>query len=188
MIRLFIISLFALMLASCASQSVREAHLGKDMIYSLPQNPWTGKSLTSFQQVTLEYDTVVFHFQAIIDLHPGLVKIALIDMTGRRAADINWSENNIDIIKADWLPDAVNAEEIVARLVLAFWPIEMAKIGLPKTAILLDEGYSRRVITEGKTLINISRNGDNPWTSKTVIDQQDNAFKLVITSSLREVK
>ena len=182
------ICLSLLILAGCAAASLPRGHLDQEVRYELPANPWQGERLNAFQQLTIEFKEKTLFLQAFIALEPGRTKITLLDMSGRRALDIDWQQDNMQIYRADWLPDTARAEDVLARLVLAYWPVEIARAGLPVgTRLRVADG--RRVIenTSGQVLSIVS-DRENPWTAKTVIDQPDAAFRLTISSHLKDVE
>lgn len=181
--------LFSVLLAgACATAPVQTGFLARDLQYSLPAQPWTNPPLTAFQQVTIEFGDSVQHFQASVDLKPGLVKISLLDLTGARAMDINWSDDDtLEIAQASWLPPEVRGEDILTQIVLAFWPISEAKKGLPRDVTLSQSDDIREIRTGKEILISVSGDQDNPWSSKTIINHSNSPFRLTISSSLTGV-
>ncbi len=180
--------LFLLILAGCTTAPLPRAHLDQKTEYELPANPWEGPRLNAFQQLSIQFKEKALFLQAFIALAPGQAKITLLDMSGRRALDINWQQDEVQIYRADWLPDAARAEEVLARLVLAYWPAEIARTGLPVGTVLRIEAARRLVENTSGTVLLITSDGENPWMSKTVIDQPDSAFRLTISSRLKDVE
>lgn len=181
----FLTVFFLFVVVGCSSNPVERVYLNKNLEYSLPINPWSGSPLSAFQQVTVSYGKELAHFQAIVDVNQDLATIVMLDLAGRRTIDIEWSTQGIAIKTADWLPENVKAAEILARLVLAFWPIEDARKGLPQNSTLHQTGFVRSVEQASQTVVRMSRDGDNPWTSKTIIDHGKSGFQIIISSSLR---
>ena len=177
-----------LILAGCAAAPLPRAHLDQDVRYDLPANPWQGERLNAFQQLTIEFKEKTLFLQAFIALEPGRAKITLLDMSGRRALDINWQLNNIQIYRADWLPGTARAEDVLARLVLAYWPVEIARAGLPAGTRLRVRGGQRVVENTSGQVLSIVSDGEQPWTAKTVIDQPNAGFRLTISSHLKDVE
>lgn len=188
MIVRFLTGFLVFVVVGCTSNPVERVHLSESLEYSLPQNPWLGSPLSAFQQVTVRSGEKLQHFQAIIDVKPGLTTIVMLDLAGRRAVEIEWSAQGVALKSAEWLPENVKAGEILARMVLAFWPIEQARTGLPPNSALLQDGYIRSVMQGSQAVVKITRDGDNPWTSKTVIDHGKSGFQIIISSSLRGVQ
>jgi len=177
-----------LVLSGCAVTSTEQAYLSREFIYNLPPNPWTGDPLSALQQVTISHGKIVSKFQAVFALTPGSAKIALLDMTGRRAMDMDWTLEGLETKTATWLPKDVIAPDILAHIVLAFWPVESVKYGLPTTGQMTTNGNNRSITSEGRNLIEIRSDSDNPWVSKTEILHLDNGMKLTISSSLLAVE
>ena len=94
----------------------------------------------------------------------------------------------MQIYRADWLPDTARTEDVLARLVLAYWPLEIAREGLPAGTQLRVFSDQRFVENTSGQILTITSDGENPWTSKTVIDQPDAAFRLTISSQLKDVE
>ena len=178
----------SLVVSGCAMTSPEQAYLSQEFIYNLPSNPWSQEPLSALQQVTISHGKTASKFQAVLALKPGSAKIVLLDMTGRRAMDINWTRDGLETKTATWLPQNVTAPDILAHIVLAFWPIESAKLGLPITGQMTTNGNNRSITSEGRKLIEIRSDSQNPWVSKTEILHVNNGMKLTISSSLLAVE
>ncbi len=161
MILRVLVFLIALTVSGCAGSVAHNVNLSKDFQYSLPQDAWVGEPVSAFQQVTLSFGDEVIHFQAIVELKAPHAKILLLDMTGRRAMDIHWSQTGVEVQYADWLPENVNASEILSRMVLAFWPIDQIKMGLPANGNLVQRGNVRLIKHTGETILEITKSNEN---------------------------
>lgn len=175
-------------LAACASPAIKQARLSPELAYSLPSDPWAGPETAVFQQVTLNHDGQLIQLQALILLEPGDVRILLLDPAGRRALDLRWGPDNLVAHKASWLQQTVTAEDVLARLVLAFWPIETATVGLPEGAEITKTPGGRLVTFNGSDVIVITKDNPNPWLGTTVITQEGSSFSLTITSRLKDIE
>ena len=186
----FFLSLLAVMflLSACASSQLRYARINSELLYSLPQNPWNGPQQSAHQQVTLTFADKTILLQALVQLSDRDVRILLLDPAGRRALELQWRVDSLVVHKADWLPGNVEGEDILARLVWAFWPVEVAQQGLPETAQITETVDGRVISHNGKRIIVISKDNPNPWLGTTVVSQEGSSFNLTITSSLKSVK
>jgi|GEM_PF-5974231 len=172
------------LVSACTSVSQRAGYLAPDLQFALPKNPWASSPQTAFQQVTIKFDGSIHHFQAVVDLKPGAAKISLLDLTGARAMDINWTADSLDIVQASWLPQGVRAEDILAHIVVAFWPGLEVGTGFPNGVSFSQSNLTRYVKNGTETLVLVTRDRDNPWASKTEISHTRSGFHLSITSSL----
>ena len=155
-----LISIF--ILHGCAVTPPPGAYLNADIRYDLPTNPWQGGRLDAFQQLTIAFEDKVLFLQVFIALAPGQAKITLLDMSGRRALDINWGRDDLQIYRADWLPKSARAEDVLARLVLAYWPVDIARMGLPAAAKLRLQENERFIETASGLILSNTSNAHNP--------------------------
>ena len=91
-----------------------------DVFLTLPANPWKAADpINIAQQVsatwtdpeaaeTKERTT----FIARIAITTNHVMVAVLDGLGRRALDIDWMDNALNVTRADWLPDRIDARRL----------------------------------------------------------------------------
>ncbi len=136
------------------------------------------------QQVTLSKGKHRHNFNAILELEPTEVKIALLDITGSRAFDINWTSDNLKITKSDKIPGQIEGSHILAQIVVAFWPVEQVKKGLPVNIELEQSNIGRTLKNKNETIMTIRTQGDNPWTSTSEINNRMQDVQFQISSQI----
>ncbi len=122
-----------------------------------------------------------------MQLKPGVAKISLLDPAGRRAIALTWTEHELTAQKASWVPDEMNTNDILARMIIAFWPLEHAKEGMAADVALVKNEQGRTLRLKDTDIIAVTYSSDNPWSGQTIIDQLGSSFHLTITSRLKEV-
>ncbi|MBE7636512.1 DUF3261 domain-containing protein [Sneathiella sp. P13V-1] len=185
-LRVLLIPLMAIWLASC-STTVNTRHvtyLDHDFPFTLPDPVWTQKDKTVLQQVTLTRGGQRHNFNAILELKRERVKIALLDVTGGRAFDIDWTSSNLKVSKSDKIPDEIDGSLILAQIVLAFWPVEQVKKGLPVNVELEQTHSGRMLKNKNGTIMTIRSLGGNPWTSQSEILNRIHNVQFLISSNV----
>ncbi len=185
-IRLLLIALVAMVSVSCAPtpDPAHITYLDHDIPFILPDPVWTQDKRTVLQQVTLSKGKHRHNFNAILELKPTEVKIALLDITGSRAFDINWTSDNLEITKSDKIPEQIDGSHILAQIVVAFWPVEQVKKGLPVNIELEQSNIGRTLKNKNETVMTIRTQGDNPWTSTSEINNRMQDVQFQISSQI----
>ena len=185
-IRALPIFLMAMWLASCSTATKTDlvTYLDHDFPLTLPDPVWAQKDKTVVQQVTLIRGDHRHNFNAILELKSGRVKVALLDITGGRVFDMNWTSTNLTISKSDKIPEEIDGSQILAQIVVAFWPLEQVKKGLPVN-VELEQTHNGRILkNKNETIMTIRTFGKNPWTSKSEILNRIQNVQFLISSNV----
>jgi hypothetical protein len=124
---------------------------------ALPAPGELGHGVDAVQLVTARRGGESFVFECRLSVDGQRLLLAGSDSMGRRAMTVRWSQDGITVERADWLPTSVRPENILADMVLLYWPEEVVRRGLSGAA--LTQTSQGRAIGEA---IAISWQGD-PW-------------------------
>lgn len=124
---------------------------------ALPAPAELGRREDAVQLVTARRDGETFVFECRLSVNAERLLLAGSDSMGRRAMTVTWSGGAIVVERADWLPDTLRPENILADIVLLYWPEEAVRRGL-KGAVLSQVSQGRRI---GEAIA-VSWAGD-PW-------------------------
>jgi len=166
--------LLAVAMAGCLSAppaadgAAPQVAIAPDTRLVLPR-PELGRSVEAVQQVTARRDGSVYVFEVRLQATPDRVQLAGIDPAGRRAMTIDWSGGHLAVERAAWLPDGVRPENVLADLVLAFWPEEVLRQALRDTGASLTADIAGRAVwRNGRELVTVRYgNRADPWSGMT---------------------
>ncbi|WP_417823049.1 DUF3261 domain-containing protein [Thalassospira lucentensis] len=164
--------------------------IDKDISITLPENPWDAENgVTATQQVTARWanpagDQDSATFLAQISAKTGTVKIAVIDDLGRRAITIDWTTDALQITTADWVPDALNPERLLADIVMTYWPTDVVGDAI-EDSMLVEETMGQRTIRinkNGRVFAVIDKPIRDPWQGVATVRNQKLGYVLSIRS------
>lgn len=128
----FVFLLAGLVLAACSSApSLPEAvTVAPGITLALPAPAELGRREDAVQLVTARRGDETFVFECRLSVDADSLLLAGSDSMGRRAMTVSWSRGNMAVERADWLPDTLRPENILADIVLLYWPDEAVRRGL----------------------------------------------------------
>lgn len=99
---------------------------GSKPILDLRSTNWVSPDRTAdlSQQISIRSGPYKLIVQARLQLTDTEIRLVALDMLGRRAMDVRWGVDGFDSNTADWLPDLVQPEDVLADLVLIYWPLD----------------------------------------------------------------
>ncbi len=159
---------------------------------TLPTKPWQENAVINVtQQVTAKWKAPNVQsgqdratFIARISIHPGHVKIAVIDDLGRRALDIDWTENMLDISATDWVSGMVDGRRLLADMIMTYWPVGVVRNALG-TGLSISQTGRERVIRKqgnGAVFMSITRPQEDPWQGAATLQNAELGYELGINS------
>lgn len=163
-----------------------------DVFLTLPANPWKAADpINIAQQVsatwtdpeaaeTKERTT----FIARIAITTSHVMVTVLDGLGRRALDIDWTESALNVTRADWLPDRIDARRLLADMFVTYWPLDDVKNALGY-GMTIQQTPSGRIIHSDHTqnaLITVTRPATDPWQGTATLHNACHGYTLTINS------
>lgn len=99
---------------------------GSKPVLDLRNTSWVspGRTVDLTQQISVSSGSHQLIVQARLQLTDTEIRLVALDMLGRRAMDLRWGVDGFDSNTADWLPDLVQPESVLADLVLIYWPLD----------------------------------------------------------------
>ena len=148
-------------LSACASvpadmpqQPLSSVQIAPNLSLTMPSPADLGRSVEASQLVTAHYGDQSFAFEARISATPQLFRLVGFDLMGRKLITVNWTPDHISFEKAPWVPDQLRAENILADIVLLYWPDAAVRKSLTAS--------NGKLATHGTTRT-ISLNGTPVW-------------------------
>ncbi len=163
-----------------------------DVFLTLPANPWKAADpINIAQQVsaTWTYPEAAetkerTTFIARIAITTSHVMVTVLDGLGRRALDIDWTENALTVTRADWLPDRIDARRLLADMFVTYWPLDDVKNALGH-GMTIQQTPSGRIIQSDHTqnaLITVTRPATDPWQGTATLHNARHGYTLTINS------
>ena len=121
------------------------------------------------QLVAARYGTQTYAFEARVSATREQFLLVGLDSLGRRAMTITWSDAAISYESAPWLPPQLRPENVLADMVLLYWPEATVRQALAPSGGAVASTPGRRTITKGgEPIVQIeygpSADG-SPWAS-----------------------
>ena len=152
----------------------------------LPGPEALGRSTEATQLVLARHGGQKFAFEIRISVDPRRVLVVGTDTLGREAMRIVWDGSRLDVERAPWLPASLRPENVLADIMLVYWPSAalrqaMATAGAGATVTSSERG--RSVIVKGNEMISIAYTGD-PWSGEARLANRAWRYDLVIRSAV----
>ncbi len=169
-----------LLLCACTTISVDEdpqnvaasnaVQIAPGVSLSMPSPADLGRSVEATQLVTAHYGDQTFAFEAHINATPERFLLVGLDLMGRTLMTIDWTRHKISYETAPWVPAQLRPENILADIVLLYWPDSAVKNALAKSSGKLVTASGVRTIMSGDKQIwqanYASKPKDDPWSGQ----------------------
>ena len=160
-----LLALFTGTLAGCAAPAPDDrVRMAPGVFLRLPDPAALGRSVEAVQLVRARHGADQFVFEAHLSVTPERLMLVCVDPLGRQALSLRWEQRRLSVQAADWLPDAIHPENILADLMLTSWPIASLRAGLVGSDAVLAEGAGwRSVSVAGREMIRAEYGGQTMW-------------------------
>jgi predicted exporter len=159
-----------------SSASPDRVMIAPGITLTLPTPGDLGRSLEVVQMVTARHQGDTFVFEGRLSVGPDRLLLVGTDPMGRRAMTVTWSGGRIEIDRASWLPDTLRPENILADIVVLYWPEAVVRAALDGAALV--QGAETRTVGEA---ITVTWRGD-PWTGLARLRNQPWDYELEVRS------
>ncbi|MFT4172708.1 MAG: DUF3261 domain-containing protein [Rhodocyclaceae bacterium] len=130
-----------MVVAACATQNARPPQTTPHFALS-PAS--LGRELSLQQQLRFSFPRGERSFDAYLESDAKEVRLAAM-LSGQTALRIVWDGNNLQVRRADWLPEVVDAAAVLSDLQLVYWPLPALRAALPPGWRLEDSAEGRRL-------------------------------------------
>lgn len=152
----------ALALAACVSAPPDETN-GNTVVVApgvslrLPIRPDPGRRIEAHQLVEIRHEDRIFAIESRISIDAGRFRMVALDALGRRALTLTWSESGIDAEVAPWVPDTFDVRNLLADLVVIYWPSDAVRTALVETGARWTADRSgRSIYSNGEEVIHVA--------------------------------
>ncbi|OIR10090.1 hypothetical protein GALL_80180 [mine drainage metagenome] len=175
-----------LALSACAAAPTAPAgavRVAPDLTLTLPPPASLGRSLEATQLVTAHYGDQTYLFEGHFRADRRHLLLEGLDSMGRKAMTIDWSPEGIHADTAPWLPRQLRPENMLADMVMLYWPPQTVRAALAASGGRLRVEKHRRVISDAKgPVIEARYSGDDPWNGRLVYRNLAWGYRLEIQS------
>lgn len=142
----------------------------------LPDPGELGRPIEVAQLVQATYQGHDIAFEGQLSVTPERILLAAIDPLGRQAMTVRWAERSVSARVADWFATAPRPENMLADIMLIYWPADPLRRGLSGATLEEEPGKQgpgkagprQRVIRDSqRPLIQIDYTGADPWNGAT---------------------
>lgn len=164
----------ALLLTACATHSaspaVSKVSIAPHLTMTMPRPGDLGRSFEVAQLVTAHYGDKTYVFEGHLSARPDRFLMIGLDTTGRRAMTISWTDAGITYEAAPWVPAQLRPENILADMVLLYFPDPVISRALADSGGTVATTPTRRsIIADGKEVVTADYQptvpGD-PWSGR----------------------
>ncbi len=182
-LRVVMTIILAVTLAGCASSVPRlpeSVLVAPGVELELPPPSALERRVEAAQLVTARYEGTTSVFEGRLSVAPDRLFLVCTDVLGRRAMTVAWDGVRLEVERAPWLPEALPPENVLADIVLLFWPEESIRRGL-RGADILATGTSRSVRQGMTEIISITRDAD-PWAGAATLTNHARRYEIQVQS------
>lgn len=161
-------------LAACAEihhHPAGRVAIAPGLTLMLPLPGDLGRVVESAQLVSARYAEKTYVFEGRVSASAGRFLLVGVDSLGRRLMTITWTDDGVSHEASPWLPGELSPENILADMVLIYWPEHAVRQALAgSTATLLDAPGQRTISDGEQEIIRIeyapSGEDGSPWTGR----------------------
>jgi hypothetical protein len=153
-------------------------------VLRLPAVPGYPGQVAAVQSIHAVRGDQVTDVQAVLEVSAAHLVLVLAQPLGPRLATIDWSADGVAIERAPGPPGAaaLQPEDVLADLMLAFWPEPAVRSSLRAGLSLVVEPDRRLVMEDDALLVEIRRDDADPWNGTVRLDNHVVGYQLTIVS------
>jgi Protein of unknown function (DUF3261) len=153
-------------------------------ILRLPAPPGYPGQVAAVQSIHAVRGDQIIDVQALLEVSAAHLVLVLAQPLGPRLATIDWSADGVAIERAPGptAAAALQPEDVLADLMLAFWPEAAVRSSLRAGLSLVVAPDRRLVMKDDALLIEVRRDDADPWNGTVRLDNQALGYQLTIVS------
>lgn len=180
--------LFALFLVGLLAACATPPHPGGPVALAprvslrLPDPALLGEAVEVVQLVTASHGGDSFTFEGRLSVTSAGLILVTTDGMGRRAMTIRWSNGQLAVDTASWLPAGLPPPaNMLADIMLMYWPVAVLRAHVDG-ALVETDGLTRSLRRDGAVMVEISGAAD-PWNGTVSLHNRAWDYRIQVVSS-----
>ena len=153
-----------------ADPSAGHVRVAPGLVLTMPAPGSLNRRIDAFQLVTARHGSRTIAFEARIQASGDSVDLRCIDALGREAMRIRWTNTGIVSEKAQWVPDDLHPDNMLADIIMLYWPASVVGQALAASSGTLEiTPGTRSVRLGGVEVIHADFQmapNDDPWNGR----------------------
>jgi hypothetical protein len=167
--RIAVLAVFAL--AGCANPASEPGAIvvpiAPDLALAIPSPADLGHRVEAVQLVVAQHDDRTAAFEGRISAAPDHFDLVCVDSLGRKSMSIHWTPGHIQAEKAPWVPQDLQPENMLADIVMVYWPAPVVSRALAASGgTMAIDSRVRSIRVHEAEAIHIDFLGDDPWNGR----------------------
>lgn len=147
---------------------------------ALPSPGALGRNIDAAQMVTARRGADVFVFEGRLSATPSELIMVGTDAMGRRAMTLRWNGTRLEVERAAWLPDTLHPENVLADIMLLYWPETAVRPNLTGAEMVVTK-EGRHVRSQGVDVITVTYQGA-PWSGTSTLRNLAWGYEIEVRS------
>ena len=143
-----------------------------------------GQEVTLAQRLRFSYLGVARSMDAALEVDADNVRLAAL-LGGQTVLSLDWNGKKLDVRKAEWVPEAMDAAQVLSDLQFVFWPSRALQESLPAGWQIVDSAQRRELRQGTRVVISADYTGQGISASHVHLERTDFSYSLDIDSSLQ---
>lgn len=158
----------------------RPTRIGNGVFLSLPPTPGYPRRETLIQTIVGEYQGERRLFQSVVSLSPERVRLVITAPSGPRVLTVAWSADGIAVERSALAPRELNADSILADLMLVYWDLASVNAALAGSASAFESDGTRTVVQGERAVVTVDRRNATAEREQIVLTNRDLGYALRI--------
>jgi len=153
-------------------------------VLRLPTVPGYPGEVAAVQSIHVVRGDQIADVEAVLEVSAPRLVLVLAQPLGPRLATIDWSADGVAIQRGSGPPAAaaLQPEDVLADLMLAFWPEPAVRSSLRPGLTLMSLPDRRLVMRDDAVLVEVRRDDVDPWNGTVRLDNHQIGYQLTIVS------
>jgi hypothetical protein len=161
--RVSLVLAVGLLLGACAApvRSVDTVSVAPNILLVMPSPGELGRPVDVMQLITARRGNDVYVFEGRFSATADSLLLVGMDGMGQRILTIRWTQGRMEVERAAWLPNALRPENVLADIILIYWPEASLRRALAPSGAALESSPESRVIRQhGDDIIDVHYEGE----------------------------
>ena len=123
----------------------------------------------------------IHYAYARLSLTPDSTRITITDEGGRLMVEMQYGQGRLNVKRTPYLPPEVSADDLIADLQLALWPLERLRAGLTPGWTLAADDEGRILRFNGATESRVDYQGDEPSSRPLPVYNARRDYLLILS-------